>query len=220
MRFVVVRGSNSLCNPDCPEWISAQGAITSRTPQELRQLLATLGGRRLPIVISSPGGDLFGAIISGRLIRDGKLDVAVAETEFIECDPGAWNCVAKDGAYVGLSNDSGGHCDSACALMLAGGVRRIVGSQPKVSFSNMGHKQVVKAYLDEMQIDPALLAAAEKWSVERRLQPAMMLRVGLMTGPQSVDALTGATLCKEAPKPGNCRAQPSANAQSGDAANL
>lgn len=48
MSFVVVRGSNSSCNPDCPEWISAQGVITSQTPQKLRHFLATLGNRRLP----------------------------------------------------------------------------------------------------------------------------------------------------------------------------
>ena len=108
MRFVVVRGSNPLCNPDCPEWISAEGAITTETPQKLRQVLDTLGNRRLPVVISSSGGDLFGALAAGRLIHEKKLDVAVARTDFVGCDPGEAGCAAEDGAYAGLSIDGEG----------------------------------------------------------------------------------------------------------------
>lgn len=213
MRFVVVRGSNPLCNPDCPEWIAAQGAITPQTPQKLSQLLATLGNRRLPVVISSRGGDLFGALAAGRIIHENKLDVAVARTDFVGCDPAQWNCLAKDGAYAGLSVDGDGDCDSACALMLAGGARRLVGSQARLSLYLMGQKQTVKAYLDEMAISPALFTALQGSSVERQLEPDMMLKVGLTTGRQSVDALTGSSICKSAPKPENCRVVASSNAQ-------
>ncbi|TRD00149.1 hypothetical protein FJV76_23700 [Mesorhizobium sp. WSM4303] len=213
MRFVVVRGSNPLCNPDCPEWIAAQGAITPQTPQKLSQLLATLGNRRLPVVISSRGGDLFGALAAGRIIHEKKLDVAVARTDFVSCDPAEWNCLAKDGAYAGLSIDGEGDCDSACALMLAGGARRLVGSEARLSLYLMGQKQTVKAYLDEMAISPALFTALQRSSVERQLEPDMMLKVGLTTGRQSVDALTGSSICKSAPKPGNCRVVASSNGQ-------
>lgn len=212
MRFVVVRGSNPLCNPDCPEWISAEGVITSQTPQKLRQLLATLGNRRLPVVISSRGGDLSGALAAGRLIHERKLDVAVARTDFVDCDPGAWNCLAKEGAYAGLSIDAGVECDSACALMLAGGARRLVGPEARLSLYPMGQKQVVKAYLEEMAIGPALFKAIAGRSTEGRLEPDTMLKAGLTTGPQSVDALTGATICKAVPRPDNCRGLPPANA--------
>jgi len=208
MRFVVVRGGNPLCNPDCPEWISAQGAITPQTPQRLGQLLATLGGRHLPLVISSRGGDLFGALATGRLVHEKKLDIAVARTDFVGCDPTAWNCLANDGAYAGLTVDTGGECDSACALVLAGGVRRLVGAKARLSMYLMGQKQVVKAYLDEMAINPSLFAALQRTSVEGQLEPEIMLKTGLTTGPQSVDALTGATICKSSPKPDNCRVLP------------
>ncbi|MER9316505.1 hypothetical protein NKI31_13535 [Mesorhizobium sp. M0659] len=211
MRFVVVRGSNPLCNPDCPEWIAAQGAITSQTPQKLSQLLATLGNRRLPVVISSRGGDLSGALAAGRIIHEKKLDVAVARTDFVGCDPAEWNCLAKDGAYAGLSVDGDGDCDSACALMLAGGARRLVGSQARLSLYLMGQKQAVKSYLDEMAISPALFRALQGSSVERQLEPDMMMKVGLTTGRQSVDALTGSSICRSAPKPENCRVVPSSN---------
>ncbi|WP_192255623.1 COG3904 family protein [Mesorhizobium caraganae] len=213
MRFVVVRGSNPLCNPDCPEWIAAQGAITPQTPQKLSQLLATLDNRRLPVVVSSRGGDLSGALAAGRIIHEKKLDVAVARTDFVGCDPAEWNCLAEDGAYAGLSVDGDGDCDSACALMLAGGARRLVGPQARLSLYLMGQKQTVKAYLDEMAISPALFAALQDSSVERRLEPDMMLKVGLTTGRQSVDALTGSSICKSAPKPENCRVVASSNAQ-------
>jgi hypothetical protein len=213
MRFVVVRGSNPLCNPDCPEWISAEGAITPQTPQKLRQLLDTLDDRRLPVVINSQGGDLFGALAAGRLIHEKKLDVAVARTDFVGCDPAEADCAGEDGVYVGLSIDAGSECDSACALMLAGGVRRLVGPQARLGLYLMGQTQMVKAYLAEMAIDPGLFAAIEQHSVERQLEPDMMLKAGLTTGPQSVDALTGATICKAVPKPENCRILPSANAE-------
>ena len=212
MRFVVVRGSNPLCNPDCPEWISAEGVITSQTLPKLRQLLATLGDRRLPVVISSRGGDLSGALAAGRLIRERRLDVAVGRTDFVDCDPGAWNCLAKEGAYAGLSIDAGVECDTACALMLAGGARRLVGPQARLSLYPMGQKQMVKAYLEEMAIGPALFKAIAGRSAERRLEPDIMLKAGLTTGPQSVDALTGATICKAVPRPDNCRGLPPANA--------
>ncbi|ODT13652.1 MAG: hypothetical protein ABS57_17860 [Mesorhizobium sp. SCN 65-12] len=212
MRFVVVRGSNPLCNPDCPEWISAEGAITPQTPQKLRQLLATLGDRRLPVVINSRGGDLFGALIAGRLIHERKLDVAVAHTDFVGCDPSEWNCLAEDGAYSGLSVDSGAECDSACGIMLAGGARRLVGSQARLSMYLMGHGQIVKAYLEEMAIGPGLFAAIEQHPVERQIEPDLLLKVGLTTGPQSADALTGAGVCKVSPKPANCRGFPAADA--------
>lgn len=211
MRFVVVRGSNPLCNPDCPEWISAEGAITSQTPQKLRQLLATLGNRRLPVVISSRGGDLSGALAAGRLIRERKLDAAVGRTDFVDCDPGVWNCLAKEGAYAGLSIDAGVECDTACALMLPGGARRLVGPEARLSLYPMGQKQMVKAYLKEMAIGPALFKAIAGRAVERPLEPDIMLKAGLTTGPQSVEALTGATICKAVPRPDNCRGPPPAN---------
>ncbi|MER8702832.1 hypothetical protein [Mesorhizobium sp. M1273] len=220
MRFVVVRGSNPLCNPNCPEWISAEGAIAPQTPQKLRQLLAMLGNRRLPVVVSSQGGDLFSALAVGRLIHEKKLDIAVARTDFVGCDPGEWSCLAKEGAYAGLTVDSGAACDSACALMLAGGVRRFVGPQARLGMYLMGQQQIIKTYLEDMAIGPGLFAALEQRSVERQLEPDLMLKVGLTTGPQSVDALTGATICKSSPKPDNCRVLPSASAEAETPAKL
>ncbi len=213
MRFVVVRGSDPLCDPDCPEWISAEGAITPRTPQKLRQLLAALDNPRLPIVISSRGGDLFGALATGRLIHERKLDVVVDRTIITGCNPAGAGCLDDNGAYIGLISQFGVECDSACALLLAGGARRLVDPKARLSVSSMGQARIVRAYLDEMAISPALFAAIEGSSVERQLEPDMMLKVGLTTGPDTSDTLTGPVICRSMPKPDNCRLPPSANAQ-------
>ncbi|TIV22294.1 MAG: hypothetical protein E5V90_34440, partial [Mesorhizobium sp.] len=39
MRFVVVRSSATGCEPNCPEWISAEGTIEAGTPALFRRLL-------------------------------------------------------------------------------------------------------------------------------------------------------------------------------------
>ena len=205
MRFVLVRGRSFLCDPDCPEWISAEGKITAETPERLRQLLDTLGDRRLPVVISSPGGDLSGALAAGRLIRERKLDVAVARTDFMECEPDKPGCTAEGGVYVGLTNDALGECDAACPIMLAGGVRRFVGPNARLSLQSLELAQDVKTYFEEMAVGADLFAAIKLHSSQEQLDPKMMLKVGLTTGPQSADELTGASICKSAPKPGNCR---------------
>ena len=216
MRFVVVRGSNPLCNPDCPEWIAAEGTITAQTPEKLRQALDAVADRRLPIVISSQGGDVEGALAAGRLIRERKVDVVVAHTDFVDCDPSA-DCLAKDGVHTGLTIESEGECASACPIMVAGGVRRVIGPAARLSVSSVGPGDKVgdevKAYLDEMAIGPGLFAAIQLSSSSRQLYQQAILKFGLATGPQSADELTGATICRSAPRPDNCRVMPSANAE-------
>lgn len=222
MRFVLVRGRSFLCDPDCPEWISAEGTITPGTPERLRQLLDTVGDRRLPIVISSPGGDLLGALATGRLIRERKLDVAVAGTDFVGCEPEEADCKAEGGVYIGLTNDAVGACDSACVIVLAGGVRRLVGPQARLSVHSLGLEQKVKTYLEDMTVGPGLFVAMQSvlYSSHRRLEPDMMLKFGVTTGRQTVDELTGATVCKSTPRPENCRMLPSPNAQADSPAKL
>ncbi|WP_292402361.1 hypothetical protein [Mesorhizobium sp.] len=207
MRFVLVRGRSFLCDPNCPEWISAEGTISARTPERLRQLLDTIGDRRLPVVINSPGGDVLGAVAAGRLIRERKLDVAVARTDFIGCEPDKADCAARDGVHVGLTIDASGACSAACPIMLAGGVRRLVGPRAQLTVHSMGLEQRVKTYLRDMAVGPGLLAAMRSVpaSRHRQLEPERMLQIGLTTGLGSADEFTGPTICKSQPMPENCR---------------
>ncbi|TIQ28314.1 MAG: hypothetical protein E5X48_31655 [Mesorhizobium sp.] len=221
MRFVLVRGSSPLCNPDCPEWISAEGVIAAGTPDRLRELLDTVGGRRLPLVVNSPGGDVQGALAAGRLIRERGLDVAVARTDFLDCDPGAVGCGAKD-LHTGLTVDAGAECDAACAVMIAGGTRRFVGADVHFLVHSMGMEDKVRAYLEEMAIGSGLFVAMQsaQYAKHRELSQDELAEFGLTTGSQSVDALTGATICQSSPKPDNCRVLPSANAEAETPAKL
>ena len=110
--FVVVRGSRFVGIP-MPGTISAEGAFDAAKifGAETAAVARYLGNRRLPVVISSTGGDVFSALAAGRLIHERKLDVAVGRTDFVGCDPAEWSCLAEDGAYVGLSTDAGVECD-------------------------------------------------------------------------------------------------------------
>ncbi|MER8485766.1 hypothetical protein [Mesorhizobium sp. M1322] len=207
MHFVLVRGRSFLCDPNCPEWISAEGTISAQTPERLRQLLDTIGDRRLPVVINSPGGDVLGALAAGRLIREHKLDVAVARTDFIGCEPDKADCTAEDGVYVGLTIDASGECGAACPIMLAGGVRRLVGPRAQLTVHSIDMEQRVKTYLKDMAVGSGLLVAMRSVpaSRHRQLEPDMMLKIGLTTGFESVDEFTGPTICKSEPVPENCR---------------
>ncbi|WP_352823434.1 hypothetical protein [Mesorhizobium sp. M0203] len=147
MQLVVVRSNATGCEPNCPEWISAEGAISASTPVQLKRILKTLGRRKLPIIVNSPGGNVDAALRLGRIIRKNKLDIAVGTTKFSDCWPGMKDCRANDGkgaAYFGIASDGGAMCNSACPLMFAGGVGRVVGS-----WAYLGVHQVTTTYRRE-----------------------------------------------------------------------
>ena len=128
MRIVRVMSSDQACNSDCPEWISAEGTIMPGTATAFAKVVAGLRGRRLPVLISSHGGSLRDALEMGALIRAKGLAVAVARTLIANCPLRARACgEARGRAIVG-----GAACASACPLVLAGGVTRLVGPAPLV----------------------------------------------------------------------------------------
>jgi hypothetical protein len=128
MRIVRVMSADPACGANCPEWISAEGAITSGTAGAFARIVNSLGGRRLPVLISSRGGSLRDALEMGALIRSKGLAVAVARTLFSNCPERAAACPdARGQAIVG-----GATCASACPLVLAGGRERLVGPTPLI----------------------------------------------------------------------------------------
>jgi hypothetical protein len=120
MRFVRVRSNDPACQPDCAEWISAEGRIEVGTAQSFARVIAELNGRRLPVLINSPGGSATDAIAMGRLIRAKRLAVALARTELDACAPPAKECGEARGSAVSI----GAACGSACPFVLAGGIER------------------------------------------------------------------------------------------------
>lgn len=130
MRFVVVRGEAKGCDPICPEWISAEGMIEGGTASRFKKFLRKLGDRRLPIVIQSPGGNVEAALAMARLIRARGLQVGVGRTIFTSCSPETEGCAAeKNGGYTGYAISIDAYCNSACPMVLAGGVMRLVGER-------------------------------------------------------------------------------------------
>ena len=127
MRVTIVRSSEPGCEPNCAEWISAEGAIHRETPAEFRKIFKTLGKRNLPLFIHSQGGSVDDALAIGRMIRARGMDVAVTRTQFEGCEletPDKPPCAAASGASPRGIPISLAYCASACPLILAGGVRR------------------------------------------------------------------------------------------------
>jgi hypothetical protein len=129
MRVHIVRSADPGCEPQCPQWISAQGKIVTGTARRFREVLSQIGTRKLPIFIDSGGGSVRDALSMGRLIRARGLDVVVTKTAFAPCEPADAACrKAKTGGDLrGLAESFMSKCASSCAFVLAGGTRRLVG---------------------------------------------------------------------------------------------
>lgn len=126
MNFIVVR--STVCQPDCLEWISAEGRITTDTPARLKKFLKRTENHRLPLVIQSLGGDVEAALQMGRMIRKAGLETAIGGTRLKDCplaDPRCKSGIVKKGPSSGQSYSGGAYCLSACPFMLAGGTSRL-----------------------------------------------------------------------------------------------
>ncbi|EJT04312.1 hypothetical protein RCCGE510_14822 [Rhizobium sp. CCGE 510] len=126
MRFILVR--SLLCMEDCPEWISAEGRITSDTPAQLRKILKTIGNRKMPIVFLSEGGEVDAAYAMGRMIRKAGLETAVGGTRLKDCPEDDMRCdaaIAKNVPSLGNTYSYGAYCFSACPLVFSGGTSRV-----------------------------------------------------------------------------------------------
>jgi hypothetical protein len=135
MTVVIVRNSVSLCEPNCPEWIAAEGEITDGTPAKFRDVFKRMGKKQLPIVIRSPGGSINAALEIGKMVRKRKLDVAVGSTAFAGCWPNRKDCkLPKEdkGIYRGTASSFYGFCNSACPLILAAGTVRLASEETLV----------------------------------------------------------------------------------------
>lgn len=217
MRFVVVRSNEPGCEPTCPEWISADGRINARTPALLKRALKGLGGRKLPVVVSSPGGDAYAAMALGRMIRKSGLSVAVGKTRFVGCQPDQKDCRENQGKaarYVGSADMYDAYCASACPLILAGGVERLAGRLGVVGLNQVATPVMDKpmerklaTYLKEMGVDQAVLKAIKRTPATDVRLPTVgdMRRMTLVTSADTVEALTARGICKDTPAPDNCR---------------
>src|SRR5664279_3507672 len=80
MDFLVVLKSDGQCEPDCAEWISAEGRIVPETAGKLAKFLGDPERRKLPLILNSGGGSIEAAVAMGRIIRKNKMDTGVGQT--------------------------------------------------------------------------------------------------------------------------------------------
>ncbi|MDP2121633.1 MAG: hypothetical protein Q8K28_17180 [Hoeflea sp.] len=186
MVFSIVRTGNPSCEPDCPEWIAADGDIVADSADAFRAILTKAGDRKLPLLINSLGGRVDVAVTMGRLIRERAMTVEVARTDYLTCEPWDEKCEPdlRDGTYKGRANTSFGICNSACPLVLAGGSRRIASP-----LSRIGVHQTVttqEKYRDIYRSTSRKLSdgtvVTEKEHVERQ-------KIGTVTTTEMTEAL-------------------------------
>ena len=134
MHVAIVRSAEPGCEPNCAEWIAADGDLVESTPALFEQVLKSLGQRKLPVFVNSGGGSIEAAMAIGRMLRAYDLAVSVTRTDFSPCTGGATACgpaararpSAKSGAVArGLPNSYNAYCASACTLLLAAGSERL-----------------------------------------------------------------------------------------------
>lgn len=145
MRVVIVRNSSSKCEPSCPQWIDAEGEITTATPQAFRKAFKRMGKAKLPIIIRSPGGSIEAALQIGKMLRERSLTIAVGYTRFTSCSPADPACklpTESKGIYNGNIEEEQAFCNSACPMLMAGGTTRLASyltsvgvHQPKITWT-------------------------------------------------------------------------------------
>ena len=124
MRFELrLQGPAEVCGTTCKTFISAAGAITADTPYNFLTFAQTHDLNGATMAIDSDGGSVLGAIALGRAVRNLKLATTVGR--IVDLPPEGQN---EPRATLSPSAD----CESMCAFVLLGGVRRSVSSDARV----------------------------------------------------------------------------------------
>lgn len=220
MEFVLVHGDMAWCRSDnrCPDWISAEGDITPDTPTKLRKILNRLGDNRVPIVVSSPGGDIGAALEMARAIRKHSLMIAVGRTRLKTCpvaDPMCAKAHIPDGTKKGETYSGGAFCNSACTLFFSGGIKRVCGQWAwlgvhqaksfdsgaqieRAGLSPQWERKVIQ-FIEEMGVDKHLFdISLEAKPNQMRNVPQMEARsLNLTTELAPVEDLVAARNCQD-----------------------
>lgn len=124
MRFELIRqGPSETCGARCKMLIAATGAITADTPRDFAVFAKGRDLNGATVVLDSDGGSVHGAIALGRAIRQLALDTSVGRIAPLK--------VADGGEARGRLSPRA-DCESMCAFVLLGGVRRLVPAEARV----------------------------------------------------------------------------------------
>jgi hypothetical protein len=210
MRFVRVVSADPACEPNCPQWLSAEGRIEPGAARGFAEAVERLNGRRLPILIHSPGGSVPDAAAMGELIRAKGLAVAVARTLIANCPEAAPKCPDGPGKAI----TGGATCASACVLVLAGGVERLAGPSALIGVhqittmvketEGVAHLTSTRKFYEQRGVDAAVeaylaaMGVGEPVMTLMRKTPAASVR---WLSLAELKASRLATLALDAPEP-------------------
>jgi hypothetical protein len=141
------------------EWIVADGQIVSETPKVFRQFLGLKKieqGARYEVYLNSPGGNLFGGVALGEIIREFGFGTRIAQSVPLN---------AQSGGYP-FETDGPGGCYSACAFSFLGGKWRIASERSlgvhqhfiETTLSQPNAKKFTAADFSDVQMVQGLLA--------------------------------------------------------------
>lgn len=191
MIFFVAKGAPDACGAGCREWIAAEGTIDPDASRRLRDFLAALPRRDLPIFFNSTGGSVGQSLAIGLIMRERRMTAGVGRT----APDGCRNAAATDDKCRRVMDSKrehgarlvkgGARCLSGCVYALAGAAVRQVARNAQLGIHSVrevtmpGHQPIgpavdtevvhhlLKGYLAEMGVDPALIDAAAKVSADR-----------------------------------------------------
>jgi len=124
MRFELrVQGPAEVCGKNCKTFVAASGAITADTPRHFLLFAQNHDVDGATVVLNSDGGSVHGAIALGRELR--KLKLATTDGSLVDLPADS-----EEQPRVTFSPQA--DCESMCAFVLLGGVRRSVPAESRV----------------------------------------------------------------------------------------
>jgi hypothetical protein len=110
------------CGKLCRTWISAVGPVTDQTPYDFQVFAEHNDVHGTTLVLDSEGGSVVDTIELGRALRAHNITTTVGKTVI---------ATAADGSTTTALSPSAA-CESMCAFVLLGGVRRFVPPEARI----------------------------------------------------------------------------------------
>jgi hypothetical protein len=163
MRFARhTEGPADRCRKVCRTWISAAGVITLETAREFDRFAQDNNIQGATLVLDSQGGSVVAALALGRAIRRLDMTTMVGKTITIASSDGD--------ARAKLSPNAS--CESMCAFVLLGGVRRYVPPEADILVhmvwlaNKRDHAQEVSYTAHELGMVQQDIGSLAKYTVE------------------------------------------------------
>jgi hypothetical protein len=111
-----------LCDQMCRTWISAVGPVTDQTPHDFAAFAEQKDVRGATLALDSEGGSVVSTIEFGRTLRRLDITTTVGKTVVASAADGSTTTTLSPAAA----------CESMCAFVLLGGVRRYVPPEARI----------------------------------------------------------------------------------------